>query len=270
MTWSAIRSLFQSVITGAPPVMPHPSRSIRMPYHASGWFDRLREADCDGATQEATTTGALSGHGRGAPRIPRIATDIRGRLRRVASVPIRDIRGQNQSGSNQALRQRQRVLCCKSVIAGGHARFVGYGAILHTLCRLFELVVLSQLARAHLLPSARIRMWSDESTVHIEWDNREELMNGVPAWTAILGSYQLLRAEFIREVRSFHHRLMEQMGERVAQVLTGAPADVTIDLWQQHQQYNVPIDRLLAGPATKTDWEQVTAAISKVERGEFS
>jgi hypothetical protein len=81
-------------------------RSIRMPYHASGWFDRLREADCVGAKQEATTAGALSGHGRGAPRIPRIATDIRGRLRRVASVPIRVIRGQNQSGSNQALEPR--------------------------------------------------------------------------------------------------------------------------------------------------------------------
>jgi hypothetical protein len=78
-------------------------RSIRMPYHASGWFDRLREADYDAATQEATTTGALSGHGQGAPRISRIATDIRGRLRRVLSVPIRVIRGQNQSGSNQAL-----------------------------------------------------------------------------------------------------------------------------------------------------------------------
>ena len=78
-------------------------RSIRMPYHASGCFDLLREADCDGATQEATTTGALSGDGRGSPRIPWITTDIRGRLRRVSSVPIRAIRGQNQSGSNQAL-----------------------------------------------------------------------------------------------------------------------------------------------------------------------
>ena len=48
-------------------------RSIRMPYYASGWFDRLREADCDGATQEATTARALGGHGRVAPRISRIS-----------------------------------------------------------------------------------------------------------------------------------------------------------------------------------------------------
>lgn len=126
-----------------------------------------------------------------------------------------------------------------------------------------------RLDTGYLLPSACIRTWSDESTVHIEWDNREKLLNAVPAWTAVLGSYHLLRAEFIREVRSFHDRLMEQMGERVAQVLTGAPPDVTLDLWQQHQQRSLPIDRLLAGPATKTDWDQVTEAIRKVEQGEF-
>jgi len=65
---------------------------------------------------------------------------------------------------------------------------------------------------------------------------------------------------------------MEQMGERVAQVLTGARPDVTIDLCQlreEHQQRSAPIDRLLAGPAIKTDWEQVTEAIGKAERGEF-
>jgi hypothetical protein len=123
-----------------------------------------------------------------------------------------------------------------------------------------------RLDTGYLAPPARIRMWSDETTVHIEWDNREELLNGVPAWTAILGAYHLPRADFIREVRSFHDRLMEQMGERVAQVLTGARPDATIDLRQQHQQRNAPIDRLFAGPATKTDWEQVTAAIGKVER----
>jgi hypothetical protein len=124
----------------------------------------------------------------------------------------------------------------------------------------------------YLSPSAAIRLWSDDSTVHIEWDNREELFNGVPAWTAILGAYHLPRAEFIREVRSFHDRLMEQMGERVAAVLTGARPDVTIDLCElreEHQQRKEPIDRLLAGPATKTDWEQVSEAIGKVERGEF-
>jgi hypothetical protein len=81
-------------------------RSIRMPYHASGWFDRLGEADFDGATQEAATAGALGGHGQGAPRISRISRmerAVRGRSLRVSFVPVRVIRDQNKSGSNQAL-----------------------------------------------------------------------------------------------------------------------------------------------------------------------
>jgi len=126
-----------------------------------------------------------------------------------------------------------------------------------------------RLDTGYLSPSAGIRMWSDESAAHIEWDNREKLFAGVPAWTATLGSYHLPRAEFIREVRSFHDRLMEQMGERVPQVLKGAPPEVAIDLCQQHQQRRAPIDRLLAGPATRTDWEQVSKAIGRVESGEF-
>jgi len=119
------------------------------------------------------------------------------------------------------------------------------------------------------LPSAGIRMWSDESAVHIEWDNREKLLGGGPAWTATLGSYHLPRAGFIGEVRSFQDRLMEQMGERVAQVLTAAQPEVAIDLCQHHQQRRAPIDRLLAGPAIRTDWEQVSKAIGRVESGEF-
>ena len=98
-----------------------------MPYDASGWFDRLREADFDGATQEAATAGALSGDGRGAPRIPRIATDIRGGLRWVASVPIRAIRGQNQSGSNQALEPTEPRVSVLKMAALTSSRVPGLG-----------------------------------------------------------------------------------------------------------------------------------------------
>jgi hypothetical protein len=121
----------------------------------------------------------------------------------------------------------------------------------------------------YLSPSTAIRLWSDQSTVHIEWDNREKLLNGVPAWTAILGSHHLSREELIREVRSFHDRLMEQMQERIAEVLTGAPPEVSAYLWQQHQERNLSLDPFLALPETRTDWEQVVAATGKLERGEF-
>jgi hypothetical protein len=88
------------------PGLPDPGRSIRMTDHASGWFDRLREVSCGYVTEPSTTAPPIRGHGRESPRISRISrmeTDVRGRSRRVLSVPIRVIRGQNSSGSNQAL-----------------------------------------------------------------------------------------------------------------------------------------------------------------------
>ena len=40
----------------------------------------------------------------------------------------------------------------------------------------------------YLTPSFRIALWSDDTTEHIEWDNRDKLFRGAPAWTASQGS----------------------------------------------------------------------------------
>lgn len=128
------------------------------------------------------------------------------------------------------------------------------------------------LESGYLRPSTRIRMWSDASTVHIEWDNRDKLINGVPAWSASLGTCPWPRLEFIREVRSLHDRLLQEMGERIAQVAAGALPDVGPDcchLTEEHLNRSVPIDHLFAGPTVPTDWEQVGDAIGRVERGQF-
>jgi hypothetical protein len=78
-------------------------RSIRMTDHAPGWFDGVREACCGDITEESTTAASIGRHGPEAPRISRIATDVRGRFPRPSSAPIRAICGHNSSGSNQAL-----------------------------------------------------------------------------------------------------------------------------------------------------------------------
>ena len=69
--------------------------------HAPGCFDLLREVRCGYGTEQSTTVALIHRHGPG-PRISRMETYGRGRSRRVLSVPIRVIRGQNQSGSNQS------------------------------------------------------------------------------------------------------------------------------------------------------------------------
>jgi Family of unknown function (DUF5984) len=122
----------------------------------------------------------------------------------------------------------------------------------------------------YLRPSANIRLWSDAKSVHIEWNNTEKTIQGKPAWTALSGSAQLSREEFIYDVRAFHTALMSQMGERVEQVLAGVlPRQVHIDLpglQREHAVRSRPLDREFYGPAMPTDWERVRHAVLEVER----
>ncbi|HYD07544.1 MAG TPA: DUF5984 family protein, partial [Reyranella sp.] len=75
---------------------------------------------------------------------------------------------------------------------------------------------------AYLTPSASILMWSDDTDVHIEWENGDKLIDGELAWSAVRGSFHLPRAIFVEEVRAFHARLFEQMTSRIEQVAAGA------------------------------------------------
>jgi hypothetical protein len=130
-----------------------------------------------------------------------------------------------------------------------------------------------RLDTAYLLPSANIHLWSDAIHVFFEWDNREKLVTGAPAWVAQYGAYRLPREEFIAEVKSFHTRLMEQMSDRVEQVLAGAlPSDIDIDLFglqQEHLRRCRLIDGVFADPPIPTDWQRVQIAIHEIERGAY-
>lgn len=122
----------------------------------------------------------------------------------------------------------------------------------------------------YLKPGANIWLWSDGTNVHVEWDNRECLHKGKPAWSAQQGAYQLSRDAFIDEVRDFHNRLMQQMQERVDQVCAGAlPPEVRIDLAalrEEHERRSASIESLFTPPAEPTDWKAVERAIAEIKR----
>ena len=123
----------------------------------------------------------------------------------------------------------------------------------------------------YLSTPARIRFWSEATMIYVEWDNRDKLIDGHPAWSATVGCYTLTRDEFLSEVRSFHERLMEQMGERVQRALSGAiPREIRIDLpglAAEHIQRCGSLDAVLSAPRTPTDWATALDAIRRVERG---
>jgi hypothetical protein len=120
---------------------------------------------------------------------------------------------------------------------------------------------------SYLSPSASIAIWSDQKCVHIAWDNRDRYSDGKPAWTAMLGSYQMPIDEFIEEIKSFHVRLMDQMAARVDQVLAGHfPPAIEIDLpglVTEHEQRTRSLDEALS-VVPGTDWQRVETAIREI------
>ena len=122
---------------------------------------------------------------------------------------------------------------------------------------------------AYLTPSTRIQLWSDGRDVHVEWDNRDKLIEGVEAWTATAGSYAIPIAAFIAEVQSFHDRLMAQMFERVGSVRAGRlPENVEVDigaLAKEHEQRAKPVTRYFLQREEK-DWKQVREVIEEIKK----
>jgi Family of unknown function (DUF5984) len=122
---------------------------------------------------------------------------------------------------------------------------------------------------AYLAPSTNIVFWSNQESVHIQWDNRDRLLHDCQAWSAQVGSWRLSRMEFVDEVRSFHDRLMEQMEKRVSQVAAGALAEaVRVDpesLRREQDTRSQSIERNLGQPVPPTDWPSVIAAVRSLE-----
>ncbi|HEY8100086.1 MAG TPA: DUF5984 family protein [Burkholderiaceae bacterium] len=117
----------------------------------------------------------------------------------------------------------------------------------------------------YLSPSANIVIWSNTENVYFEWDNRKKVIDDKSAWTAIQGKYKLSRAEFNKEVQSFHSRLMDQMTQRVEQVLSGALSkEINIDLdglKKEHEQRCRSLDKALSFHP-QTNWQAVEQAIN--------
>lgn len=121
----------------------------------------------------------------------------------------------------------------------------------------------------YLSAAADIRFWSDDTSVHIAWDNRGILFDKAPAWSADVGHLTLQRPAFEAEVRCFHARLIKDMAERVEAVIGGAlnPA-IAIDhhqLAREQVQRGQALDEALARPSPSTDWTRVREAISMAQ-----
>jgi len=85
----------------------------------------------------------------------------------------------------------------------------------------------------YLRNSPLIWCWRSGDTLHVRWDNRREMQDGYPVWSAVYGEYTFSVTTFLEELHNFDARFMVAMTERVVAVRQHRlPPDVHIDLDQ--------------------------------------
>ena len=104
--------------------------------------------------------------------------------------------------------------------------------------------------------------------IHIQWDNRGRVIDGMPAWAAQLGVHALPVADFLGESRDFADRLLGAMDARITGIASGAMRpQVAVDvafLRQQHENWRVEFDSYFARRAPDVPWDETVSALRKV------
>ena len=123
----------------------------------------------------------------------------------------------------------------------------------------------------YLVSGPHIWFWSDGTQIHIGWDNRDRLFNGIPAWEAQIGQISLPIADFLADLRAFDQQLMTRMAKRVA----AAPhywtdphfARDLVSLQREHLQRAKMLEETFRAVRQKepTDWKRVLSSIARIE-----
>jgi uncharacterized protein DUF5984 len=127
-----------------------------------------------------------------------------------------------------------------------------------------------RLDSGYLLAGPDILFWNDGADIHIQWDNRYRVLEGVSAWDTILGQITMPVAAFLNEAREFHDRFMRRMADRVA-IAQGewSRPDVALDpdIGREQVARTHYLQRCLeAGTAHEPDdWDRVFSAIARIE-----
>lgn len=128
-----------------------------------------------------------------------------------------------------------------------------------------------RLSSGHLKYGPAIPFWNDGKLIHVEWDNRDRILNGIPVWAAQQGQQSIPVNDFIEAIQFFDAEFINAMGQRVEQVRQHWPRpDVSIDidaLEYQHQRESAYLAQELNRRAEiePTDWKKVLEAIAKIE-----
>src|SRR5262249_33426404 len=123
---------------------------------------------------------------------------------------------------------------------------------------------------AYLVSGPLIRCWSDGAQVYLQWDNRDRLLDGLPAWEASTGHHTLPPAAFHDVIGDFNERFLQRMADRVA-IAQGewARPEVALDPHLAETQLantQWAQERLTASAAQEPDdWDLIRASIDRIQ-----
>ncbi|MEO7719658.1 MAG: DUF5984 family protein [Capsulimonas sp.] len=121
----------------------------------------------------------------------------------------------------------------------------------------------------HLSRPPKIWLWSIDDTVHIRWDCRNILLDGIEVWEARSGEVAMSKSEFVNAVKSFDERLIGEMGKRIEEIKSSwSRPEVIVDVesLEQEQNYRATIGENALGRTHRDyEWDQVRAAMAMIE-----
>jgi hypothetical protein len=101
--------------------------------------------------------------------------------------------------------------------------------------------------------------------IHIHWDNRNFLINGIPAWAAQMGVHIVSAANFSGECEEFADRLLTSMDQRIAGIESGIlrpQIGVNIpSLRQQHETWRAEFSSYFSEHIPDISWVETESAL---------
>lgn len=104
--------------------------------------------------------------------------------------------------------------------------------------------------------------------LHIRWNNRKKLIEGMEVWESSYGSQEMSVDEFSSACRDFSQRLLGEMEERISRIETGdshPQVAVSINsLREQHTEWRKEFDSYFYPKQPDLPWDEAEKDIRKI------
>jgi len=120
----------------------------------------------------------------------------------------------------------------------------------------------------YLVAHPRLQFVRVGDELRIHWDNREQLIDGLPVWTAQQGVHVMSVDAFLEECRDFAQRLLSAMHDRIAGIEGGAmkpQVEVsTGSLYEEHEMWRGEFESYFREYQPDIQWQETENALKAI------